>query len=89
MALLQTLASIVTRVLDEQMVLEHLLGHKIWQEALVCCLIYLCKVRLLACHLRECVEDLCWGVVSLCTEDASAKNGGTILDNGFDEFACS
>jgi hypothetical protein len=88
MTLLQSFTSIITRFLDEEMVLQHLLGHKLRQIALICRLVNLHKLRLLARHLGDLVEDLSRCVEALCAKDASAQNGGPVLDDGFDELAC-
>lgn len=71
-ALLKTLTAIVTRIFNEEVVLKHLLGHKLRQEAHVRLRIDLDERRLLASHFGQLVHDLGWRVVALCSEDASA-----------------
>jgi hypothetical protein len=84
MALLQLLAIVVARVLNEQMILQHLLGHELRKIALVSLVVDLVELCLLASQL---VKDLRRGVVSLCAENTSSKEGVAVLDDGFDERA--
>jgi hypothetical protein len=73
MALLQALTCVVARLLDEEMILEQFLGNGFRQKALVDVVVQLDEMSLLACGFRKLVENLSGGVVSLCTQDASAK----------------
>jgi hypothetical protein len=88
MAQLRALAAKITRLLDEQMILEHFLSHKLGQKALVRGLVNLHELRFLARHLSDLVEEFDRSVISFCGKDASSEDGFTVVDNGFDEFAC-
>jgi hypothetical protein len=87
MALLQLLAIVVARVLNEQMILQHLLGHELRKIALVSLVVDLVELCLLASRFSQLVKDLRRGVVSLCAENTSSKEGVAVLDDGFDERA--
>jgi hypothetical protein len=87
MALLQLLAIVVTRALNELMVLQHLLGHELRKIALVSLLVDLVELCLLASRSSQLVKDLRRRVVSLCAEDTSSKEGVAVLDDGLDELA--
>jgi hypothetical protein len=87
MALLQRLTAIVPGALDQLVILQHLLRHEFWQEALVCVRIDLHELRLLARNLGELIKNLRGGVVALCTEYTGTEDGRPVLDDGFDEFA--
>lgn len=86
-ALVQSLASVVSRLFDEQMGFQHLLRHELWQVALVCLLVDPNILRLLARSLRKLVQDFTGRVVTLSAENTSTKHRRTVLDDGFDEFA--
>jgi predicted metallo-beta-lactamase superfamily hydrolase len=87
MTLFQRLTAIVPRALDQLVILEHLLRHELWQEALVRVRIELHELRLFARNLGELIKNLRGGVVALRAEYAGAKDGGAVLDDSFDEFA--
>jgi len=87
MALLEIRTIIVSWLVNELMVLEHLLRNKLWQEAFVLLSSDLCKIRLLASGCLQARSNLLGRVVVLDTEYVLVQCRVAVLEDTLDEFA--
>lgn len=87
MALIQTLALIVSRTLDKQVVLQHLVSHRSRHETLVSFRVDLDILSLLSSHLLKLSKDTGGSVVVCRSQDLDAEGVGPILQCSCDEFA--
>jgi len=87
MALLQALTFVVTRALDEQVILQHFLTHRPRNEALVSFRIHLHEPSLVSSDLLKLGKNSSGGVVVRCGENLGAKCFGPVLQGSCDVFA--
>lgn len=82
----QISSSVVAWLLDKQVILKHLIGQRLGEEALICSCVDRDETRRLARHFLEFGDDARRGIVVSCGKDLLTQGLGLIADGRNDKF---
>lgn len=88
-ALLEDRASVVARLVNKQVVLQHFVTQRVWNEALVRLRFDLDKASCLAGDLLELGDDARWDVIVSRGKDLLPQDRVSVADSSNYVFSCS